>query len=53
MERRSTKMMKISLRYFNFFATFIVNVTSIFAWVQVQAACDFVIHYQEVSVYII
>ena len=48
MERRSTKMMKISLRYFHFFATFLVTVTSIVAWVQVQATCDFVIHYQEV-----
>ena len=31
-----------------FFATFLVTVTSIVGWVQVQAACDFIIHYQEV-----
>ena len=50
MERHSTKMMKISLRYFYIFATFLVTVTSIVTWVQVQvqAACNFVIHYQDV-----
>ena len=48
MEHHSTKMMKISLRYFYVFATFLVTITFIVTWVQVQAACDFVIHYQEV-----